>query len=74
MTTVPTGAVAVGEEVSVAAEQGGAYVYCMELKASQRPMLLPEVPVLFVSLAQTATKYVPAVAPLIFHCQAALVE
>jgi hypothetical protein len=46
----------------------------MELKASQRPMLLPEVPVLFESFAQTATKYVPAVAPLMFHCQLALVE
>jgi hypothetical protein len=74
VTTVPTGTVAGGEDVSVAAEQGGAYVYCMELKASHRPKLFPEVPVLFESFAQTATKYVPAVAPLAFHCQVALVE
>ena len=46
----------------------------MELNASQRPMLFPEVPALFESLAQTAKKYVPVVAPLVLHCQAALVE
>jgi hypothetical protein len=74
VTSIPTGAVAVGEEASVADEQGGVYWYCIELKASQRPKLFPEVPVLFKSFAQTATKYVPAVAPLTFHCQVALVE
>ena len=57
------------------AEQGlELSVYWTELKASQRPMLFPEVPVLFESRAQTATIYAPPAAPLVFHSHVPFVE